>query len=383
MSSRARFTVLLVSAPIILLVIVGGFLSKAAAREEGYQHLRVFEDVVSLILNNYVEDVKSDQIMRGAMHGLADGLDPDSAYLAPAQVATVGKPEGPASVGLELTRQYYLRIISARDGSPAARAGLRTGDFIRSIDDKPTRDLSVLAGMRLLHGAPGSTVKLTIIRGNAAEPHVVDLVREEPGATAVTARTVQPGVTVVRVPAFTPRTPQELGERVKAAASGQVIVDLRGTAEGALDDGLEAARVFVKSGDVLAVREGRHSKSPITAQSGDGAVTSRLTLLVDNGTTGAAELFAAALDANDRATLVGEHTGGRAGAQELVKLPDGSALWLTTSHYLTAKGEGIHEKGLKPDVEVEGPDIEFGVEPPSGDPILEKAIEQLTRKEAA
>jgi carboxyl-terminal processing protease len=382
MSSRARFTVLIASAPIILLVVVGGFLSKAVAREEGYQHLRVFEDVVSLILNNYVEPVKSDQIMGGAMQGLADGLDPDSAYLTPAQVATVGKPDGKASVGIELTRQYYLRVIAARDGSPAARAGIRTGDFIRAIDDKPTRDLSVLAGTRLLHGAPGTTVKLTMIRGNAAEPHVVELVREEPGATALTARTVQPGITVVRVPAFTPETARELGERVTSAQSGHVIVDLRGTAEGALDDGLAAARTFVKDG-VLAIRENRESKTPISAERGDGAITRPVTLLVDNGTTGAAELFAAALDANDRATLVGEHTGGRAGAQELVKLPNGSGLWLTTSHYLTAKGDGIHEKGLKPDVAVEAPDVEFGAAPSNADPILEKAIEQLAQKKAA
>jgi len=377
MSSRARFTVLIVSAPIILLVVVGGFLSKAVAREEGYQHLRVFEDVVTLILNNYVEPVKSDQIMGGAMQGLADGLDPDSAYLTPAQVASIDKPEGKAAVGVELTRQYYLRVISARDGSPAARAGLRTGDFIRAIDDKPTRDMSVMTGTRLLHGAPGSTVKLTIIRGNAAEPHVVELVREEAGATALTARTVRPGVTVLRVPAFTPETGRELGDQVKSAASDQVIIDLRGTAEGSLDDGLAAARPFVKTG-VLAIRESRDSKTPVAAESGDGAITKALTLLVDNGTTGAAELFAAALDTNDRATLVGEHTGGRAGTQELVKLPNGSGLWLTTSHYLTAKGEGIHEKGLKPDVAVEAPDVEFGAAAPSADPILEKAIEEIT-----
>jgi carboxyl-terminal processing protease len=377
MSSRARFTVLIVSAPIILLVVVGGFLSKAVAREEGYQHLRVFEDVVTLILNNYVEPVKSDQIMGGAMQGLADGLDPDSAYLTPAQVATMDKPDGKAGVGIELTRQYYLRVISARDGSPAARAGLRTGDFIRAIDDKPTRDVSVMTGTRLLHGAPGSKVKLTIIRGNAAEPHVVELVREERGATALTARTVQPGITVVRVPAFTPETGRELGDQVKAAGADRVIIDLRGTAEGALDDGLAAARPFVKSG-VLAIRESRDSKTPVAAQSGDGAIAKELTLLVDNGTTGAAELFAAALDANDRATLVGEHTGGRAGMQELVKLPNGSGLWLTTSHYLTAKGDGIHEKGLKPDVAVEAPDVEFGATAPATDPILEKAIEEIT-----
>ena len=118
--------------------------------------------------------------MRGAMHGLADGLDPDSAYLTADQVKQVesGAPLPPGDVGLDLTRQYYLRVIAARDGSPAAKAGLRTGDYIRAINDTPTREMSVLEGMRALRGAPGTKVSLTVIRGNAADPHVVELTRE-------------------------------------------------------------------------------------------------------------------------------------------------------------------------------------------------------------
>src|SRR5262249_33767237 len=153
-----------VSAPIVLLVAIGGFLGKASARDDSYQHLRVFEDVVSLILNNYVESVNSDRIMKGAMEGLAEGLDPDSAYLTPTQVTTMMRPDSQpkGGVGLELTRQYYLRVVSAREGSVAARAGLLPGDFVRAIDDKPTRDMSVLVGSRLLRGAPGTKVSLTI-----------------------------------------------------------------------------------------------------------------------------------------------------------------------------------------------------------------------------
>ena len=116
-----------------------------------YQHLRVFEDVVSLILNNYVEEAKVDKVMEGAMHGLADGLDPDSAYLTAdaGEADRAGRRRCPAGdVGLELTRQYYLRVIAARDDSPAAKAGLQTGDYVRAIDGKPTRDMSVFEGMR-------------------------------------------------------------------------------------------------------------------------------------------------------------------------------------------------------------------------------------------
>src|SRR6266487_186490 len=126
MSSRTRLIVMSISAPVIVFAIVGGFLGKVMAGQDApYQHLKIFDDVVSMISSQYVEEVNIDKVMHGAMHGLADGLDPDSAYLTPAQAKQVeaGTPLPPAGVGLELTRQYYLRVIAARDNSPAARRG--------------------------------------------------------------------------------------------------------------------------------------------------------------------------------------------------------------------------------------------------------------------
>jgi carboxyl-terminal processing protease len=388
MSSRARLVVLLLSAPIVVLVVAGGFMSKAtAARDETYRPMRVFEDVVRLILDSYVESVNSDGIMRGAMHGLAEELDPDSAYLTPSQVATftTSGSAQTAGVGLQLTRQYYLRVIAARDGSPAARAGLRTGDFVRAIDGQTTRDISVLLGTRLLQGAPGTKVTLTVLRGNAAEPHTLELVREAPALPTATGRIVRPGAGLVRIPAFASTTPAQLREQfagLQKQGAEQMLIDLRGTAEGALDDGIAAARLFVSKG-VLATRESRTAKTPIEAGAEDGGLPPPVVLLVDNGTSGAAELFAAALVGNVRTSLVGERTLGRAAVQELVKLPDGSALWLSTTRYLTPRNDVIHDKGLKPDVAVDGADVEFGAEPPQTDPILDKALETIAVKKAA
>src|SRR2546428_8641724 len=113
MSSRTRLIVLSISAPVIVFAIVGGFLGKVMAREEAYQNLRIFDDVTQLITNNYVESVNVDKVMNGAMRGLAEALDPDSAFLSPQEVkqAESGAPL-PGDVGLELTRQYYLRVIA-------------------------------------------------------------------------------------------------------------------------------------------------------------------------------------------------------------------------------------------------------------------------------
>lgn len=375
-----RLVVLLVSTPLIALLVIGGVLSHAAARDTVFQHLRVFEDVVSLVMNNYVEEVETKQIMRGAMHGLAEGLDPESAFLTPEQVASIekGDPQPRGGVGLEITRRYYLLVVAALDGSPAARAGLRPGDYIRSIDGEPTRDMSVFTGRRLLRGAPGSRVTLSVIRGNAAEPHEVVLVREEPKPTAPTARFLRDGLALVRIPAFAEDTPAQLLQRFRALGeqhARHVVVDLRGAAHGPLESGIAAARLFVGDG-VLGAHQSRASKSAIAARAGDGSIKIPVTLLVDGGTSGPAELFAAALAGNDRASLVGERTSGRAAMQELVKLPDGSGLWLTTSRYLTPEEEVIHGKGLTPDTVVEAPEVEFGAAPPSRDPVLDKAIEQ-------
>jgi len=170
MTAKTRLSILLVSTPVLAFVVVGGLVGQErGSGESSFRHLRVFQDVVNLVMSNYVEEVGVERAMGGAMRGLADGLDPDSSYLEPKQVRALAAgetlPDG--EVGLELTRQYYLRVIAARDGSPAGKAGLQTGDYVRAIDGTPTRDMSVFDGTRLLRGKPGSSVTVTVIRGNA------------------------------------------------------------------------------------------------------------------------------------------------------------------------------------------------------------------------
>ena len=389
MKIRGRVLVLALSVPVIAFAAIGGFLGNSAlAREDSYQYLRIFEDVVSLIVNNYVEEVNVDKVMHGAMHGLADGLDPDSAYLDAAQVKVLdkGDPGGSAQTGLEVTRQYYLRVIASRDGSPAAKAGLMPGDYIRAIDGQSTRDTTVYEGQRLLRGKAGTKVRLTVLRGNAAEPHDLELLREELPAATVKARIAAPGIGYLRIAEFSKTTPDQMKAEVAALAKSgatRLIVDLRGTAFGDTDAGLAAARLFVKTG-VLAYRQDRgKEKEAVSAAAGDGSVALTTAVLTDNGTSGAAEVFAAALSGNKRATLVGERTFGRAARQKLVRLPDGSALMLTHLVYLTPASVAIHEKGLIPDVPVEQPDVEFGQVPPAKDNTLDKAIESLAIKAAA
>lgn len=431
MTTRTRLSILLISTPLLAFIVLGGLRSRAAGSDATFQHLRVFEDVVSLILNNYVEDVKINKVMEGAMRGMADGLDPDSSYLTADDVkaidaatpcasavptaACAGQPTG--DVGLELTRQYYLRVIAARDGSAAAKAGLQTGDYIRAIDGRPARDLSVFEGERLLRGEPGTTVKLTVIRGNAAEPRDFDLVREKTPGTLVSGKIISGDIGYVRLATFgsdiAPKLQAQVNELAKAGAK-HLLIDIRNTAQGDFSRGIDAARLFVGSG-TLAMIAGRDQQAKpagavaglrpeesaadasdkpekvpasairetITANAGDGAITLPVTLLVTTGTSGAAEVFAAALEGNTRADSVGERTLGRAGIQKLVRLPDGRGLWLTSERYVTPGHVLIQGHGLTPDLGVDQPDLtDFDQPKPATDQILDAAIERLHKKAA-
>ena len=238
MTARTRLWVLVVSTPVIAFALIGGYLGQAMTRDETIRNLRVFEDVVQLITHAYVEDVNVDRVFDGAMRGLSDGLDASSAYLTPDEVRAVeaNQPLPAGDVGLVLTRQFYLRVVGVRDGSPARRAGLAEGDFIRAIDNRPTRDMSAFEGSRLLRGAPGSKVALLVIRGNAADPHEVVLVRERLTGAALTSRMANATTGYVRLAEFSGNSAAQLKDAVETlsrSGATRFVIDLRGTARGA------------------------------------------------------------------------------------------------------------------------------------------------------
>jgi carboxyl-terminal processing protease len=327
--------------------------------------------------------------MDGAMRGLADGLDSSSAYLTPAQVQDVqsGAPLGAGETGLVITKQFYLRVVGVRDGSPAARAGLRTGDNIRGIDAQPTREMSALEGTRLLRGAPGSKVVLSVFRNNVVDIREFPLERAALTTPLVSSKPIPGGEVDLRIASFAPGAAAALGSAIESATHGgasRLLIDVRGTADGAVDEGIAAARLFVKNG-VIAVLAGRDATDQIktTANPGDGSVTLPVVVLVSNGTAGAAEVFAAALSGHDRAELVGEPTAGLASVEHLVPLPEGAGLWLTYRRYMTIDGQPIHERGLRPTVGVDEPFVGFDDTPSTTDPVFDRGVETLKKAKGA
>jgi len=392
MSSKSRWFLVALSAPLVLVAAVGGLIGASPAMpQQGFEHLRVFEDVVSLVNGAYVEEVNPDKVFDGAMRGLAEGLDASSAYLPPAEVALIDNktPLGEGDPGLVVTRQFYLRVLGVRDGSSAARAGIRMGDLVRAIDDTPTRDMSAFTGTRLLHGAIGSKVRVLVIRNNAAEPHEVTLEREKLSPVVVSGEVTKDNIGVVRVQTFgaggVADGLRSQAQSMQKAGAKAMVIDLRSVADGSYDEAIKAAEVFVGSG-TIATRAGRDAanKENITSSSGSAAVTIPVVILQNFGTTGPAEVFVAALSGHKRAIVVGERTAGLAAEQRLVRLPENHGLWMTYRRYYTI-GDGdavqpILEHGVRPDVNAEEPTVEFGEPAPAVDEMLAKAIDRAKQQ---
>jgi carboxyl-terminal processing protease len=383
MSSRTRLIVALASTGLIGYVAVGSLLTRVFG-DTSYGQLAIFNEVVRLVLDAYVEPVNLDRAMAGARLGMTDALDGDSAFLDAAQLKEYQQApkDDDAEVGLVLTRRFaFVMVVAARPGSPADKAGLRPGDLVKSIDDRHTRPMPAVVAARLLRGSPGSTVKLGILRAGA-DPFDVSVVRERVLPAPAEGRMLDASTGYVRVSDFTPQTAEDVRARVGALERGgatRLVLDLRDAAWGDPEDGVKVAEVFLHGGPVAKLVGRRTPEKVLEADPARSAWAGPLVVLVDNGTAGPGEIVAAALLDAERAQLVGERTFGRAAVTQLVPLPEG-ALVLTVAKYLSPKGTSIHGQGLEPSVPVaskteEDEDLPEGTTPP--DRILEKGIEVL------
>jgi carboxyl-terminal processing protease len=413
MSMKFKFGILLLSSVIALYAIVGGLLPRygVIAGNDPYSQMAIFREILTRIVEDYVDEPDLEKVRMGALRGLAEGLDPYSAYLSPEQVKryNADRSFGPAGAGMELSKvSGMVYVVSVVKGSPADVAGIRTGHIIEYIGDRATLDMSLYDSIEKLWGQPGKEVELRVFRGNRSDVIKLKLDRIEPPKPA--SRVLEKRIGYLQVSSFTEGTRAAIrSEMRKLLGQGvdRVVFDLRGVAGGPLSEGVAVTNLFIGRG-VLAKtvgkdgRELKNYEADTTAQIYSGP----LVALVDRGTAGAAEVIAAAIIENNRGDVVGERTFGAGGEQQLFGLRDGGGLLITTIKYASPKGtpfmgSSAATSGVMPSVEVRrtgAPDLptvqeleEEGIRPtedqtqptPQGaneDLQLKKAIEILQKQ---
>lgn len=368
MLAKVKLVVVLLSAVIVLYGLVGGTMKKVSAREGGvYGDLAVFTDVVRRVSEDYVEKPDLQKAMLGAVHGMLEALDPYSSFVDRVTYERLSETKGKATPGLILSKRYgYAYIVSVLPGSAAERGGLRTGDLLESIEGRATTEMSLWEAEHLLIGEAGTTVTVRAIRLRRTEPTEMKLTREEAAVQDATARIPEDGIGYLKIPGFEEGAFDTIKSKLKSLQSSGIqglLIDIRGAAAGSLDEAVKVADLFLEKGQKIVTVKDREGKATEFVSLNDPLVANiPIAILVTGGTSGAAEVFAAALQDNRVANVIGERTNGRGSLQESFTLSEGSVLLISTRLYYRSAGKAIQDQNLRssgvtPDVR--SPDEDF------------------------
>jgi len=321
----------------------------------------LFGDVLSLVETQYVTPVDDKKLIQAAIDGMVTSLDPHSGYLAPDDYSdmedqTRGSYGG---LGLEVTSdEGAVKIISPIDDTPAARAGLQSGDYITSIDGKSLIGLPLNDAVKKMRGTIGAPITLTLVRPGKPDPFDVHLVRESINITSAKGH-LEGDVGYLRISSFDEKTTDEAVAAIKSleAKDSHIkgwVLDLRNNPGGLLDQAVSVSSAFLPRGEVVSTR-GRNAEETqrFTAHGGDLTKGKPLVVLVNGGSASASEIVAGALHDHKRATIIGTRSFGKGSVQTIIPLGAGNgALALTTARYFTPSGHSIQALGIKPDIEV-------------------------------
>lgn len=344
----------LIAVPLLLAGgVLGGLLGgRVRAEPRPDDELSTFGRVLALVEDQYVGNLEPRQVVSNAIEGMLNALDPHSNYLDPEAFNEMrdeqrGRFHG---LGIQITKRGSdkpLTVIAPIDGTPAARAGLQSGDVISEIEGQPTIDLTVQQAVRLLKGDKGTKVTITIQRPGLDQAFKVTIERDEiPIQSLRVAYLVQPGVGAIRIANFTNTTATELDEaleRLSQQGMERLILDLRSNPGGLLDQAVEVAERFLPEGKLVVYTRGRigGSNQDFVAKSRNPWVDLPLVVLVDHSSASASEIVSGAIQDHDRGLVVGETTFGKGLVQRVIPLQRGGALAVTTAKYYTPAGRLI------------------------------------------
>jgi carboxyl-terminal processing protease len=335
----------------------------SAVGRDAYQNIEAFANVLTMVQKNYVDEVSTDQLIDGAINGMLSSLDPHSAYLTPdlykeLQVDTRGSFGG---LGIEITqRNGVLTVVSPIEDTPAARAGVKSGDQIIKIDNEFTKDMTLLQAVKLMRGPEGSKIKLTIRRENAPDWIDLTLKREVIQIKSVKYRVLEPHYGYLRITQFQERTEHDAKNALAALEKESgglhgLVLDLRNNPGGLLSQAVKISDLFLESG-LVVYTEGRldNQAQKFYAHKGGGDTDFPMVVLVNGGSASASEIVAGALQDHKRALVLGTQTFGKGSVQTILPLADGeAAIRLTTARYFTPNGRSIQSTGITPDIIME------------------------------
>ncbi len=331
-----------------------------------YEQLDLFGDIFERIRGQYVEEVDEGELIEAAINGMLTSLDPHSSYLPPEDYAdmresTRGEFGG---LGIEVTQEEgFVKVVSPIDGTPAAEAGIQSGDFITHVDGESLLGLTLDQAVEMMRGPVGSEIVITIAREGTDQPFDVTIVRDTITIAAVKTRTEE-GIVILRVTTFSEQTFQGIEEGIAKAAEELggmenvkgFVLDLRNNPGGLLTQAIAVSDAFLEKGEIVSTRGRKPEDSErFNAEPGDMALGKPIVVLINGGSASASEIVTGALQDHHRAIVVGTKSFGKGSVQTVVPLKGDAAMRLTTSRYYTPSGRSIQALGISPDIVVEQP----------------------------
>lgn len=334
----------------------------AAIPAKSYENIRIFTDVLSIVQDNYAEDVDPKNLIYGAVKGMLQNLDPHSSFMTPEeykemQVETKGIFGG---IGIEIgIRDNILTVISPIEDTPAFRAGIKAGDKIIKIDEKYTKDMTINDAVKLMRGAKGTKVGVWILREGWKDPQEFAIIRDVIAIKSVKYKSLEEGFGYVRISQFQEKTSNDLEDALNKLGSRDgklkgLVLDLRNNPGGLLQQAVEVSDKFLDSGLIVYTKGRAPGQDMRFEAKANGTHPSYpMIVLVNGGSASASEIVAGALQDHKRAVILGTQTFGKGSVQTIMPLSDGSAIRLTTSKYYTPSGRSIQAKGIEPNITVE------------------------------
>ncbi|MBI5740829.1 MAG: S41 family peptidase [Nitrospirae bacterium] len=336
-----------------------GLLDRVDAEErEHYSKLKTFAETLSIVKQNYVEEVDEKELVTGAIKGMLNQLDPHSSFMTPdiykeLQIDTKGEFSG---LGIQISiKDKMLTIIAPIEDTPAFKAGVKAGDRIIKIDNEATKDITLQDAVNKMRGPKGSSVTITILREGWDKTKDFTLVRDVIQIKSVKHKVIDEKIGYLKITQFQQKTTQELEDaltKLKKEDITSLILDMRNNPGGLLNGAVEVASPFMQEGKLVVYIKGRSGDKQEFFTIRTKQVDYPMVVLVNEGSASASEIVAGALQDAGRAVVLGTQTFGKGSVQTVIPLSDGSALRLTTARYYTPKGRSIQTTGITPDIVV-------------------------------